>query len=174
MPRPRAEANSNRARNVAKTRTAAPPAGVFSQAAAARKTRGKNKIRNVSIVIPGRGRGPRARNPGTQAHHPEKLAGVHGFRAWPFGPSRKDVGYWRSPDVASVYLRRKYSSYGVSFLIITPPSTVNATPVIMRAAGPARNRIGSAISSGSHMRPSGIFCARTALVSGDGIAPPNA
>src|SRR3954468_13251843 len=39
MPRPRTEANSNRARNVAKTRTATAPAGVFSQAAAARIAR---------------------------------------------------------------------------------------------------------------------------------------
>ena len=59
-------------------RTATAPAGVFSQAAAARIAR------------------PRARS--------------------------------------GIYLRRKYSSYGVSFLTSTPPSTVKATPVIMRAA----------------------------------------
>src|ERR1700722_18087940 len=103
MPRPRAEAKTNRARDVAKMRTATPPAGVFSQDAAARKTRGKKKIRTVSIVIPGRGppgraQGPpedrlrpRARNPGTPARNPEKLAGVDGFLARPLGPSRKDV-----------------------------------------------------------------------------------
>src|ERR1700730_1306696 len=39
MPSPRAEANSNRARNVAKMRAATPPAGVFSHAAAARIAR---------------------------------------------------------------------------------------------------------------------------------------
>src|SRR5689334_6762339 len=52
MPRPRAEAKSNRATNVAKMRTATAPAGVFSQAAA-RKTWIKNKTRNVSIVMYG-------------------------------------------------------------------------------------------------------------------------
>src|SRR4051812_35936502 len=44
----------------------------------------------IYLVIPGRGRSPRARNPGTQA--PEVLGkiGVHGFRAPTFGRPRND------------------------------------------------------------------------------------
>src|SRR5712671_2529029 len=41
-------------------------------------------------VIPGLGRGPRARNPGTQTSASLGMAGVHGFRAWSCGPSRND------------------------------------------------------------------------------------
>jgi hypothetical protein len=42
------------------------------------------------LVIPARGRSPRARKPGAQACGIFGMAGVHGFRAWPCGPSRND------------------------------------------------------------------------------------
>jgi hypothetical protein len=37
------------------------------------------------VVIPGRGHSARARKPGTQAYDVQSRAGVHGFRAWPYG-----------------------------------------------------------------------------------------
>jgi len=40
------------------------------------------------VVIPGRGRSPWARHPETPAYEMAVRAGVHGFRAWPFGSSR--------------------------------------------------------------------------------------
>src|SRR6266481_2284614 len=46
----------------------------------------KSEIR----VIPGLGRSPRARNPGTQTSASLGMAGVHRFRAWSCGPSRND------------------------------------------------------------------------------------
>jgi hypothetical protein len=45
-------------------------------------------------------------------------------------------------------------------------------PVHMREAPLARNSTASAMSSGSTMRPSGIFFARFARCSADGACPP--
>src|SRR5712691_11553148 len=53
------------------------------------------------IVIPGRGQSPQARNPGTPACQSYVKAGVHGFRAWPIGPSRNDDHLGKRTDVGS-------------------------------------------------------------------------
>src|SRR6266436_4570238 len=51
----------------------------------------KEPVRKSEIlVIPGLGRSPRARNPGTQTCATLRMAGVHRFRAWSYGPSRND------------------------------------------------------------------------------------
>src|SRR6266478_1186886 len=51
----------------------------------------KETVRKTEIpVIPGLGRSPRARNPGTQTSANVGMAGVHRFRAWSCGPSRND------------------------------------------------------------------------------------
>src|ERR1700731_3743582 len=52
---------------------------------------GIEAVRKSEIfVIPGLGRSPRTRNPGTQTSASLGMAGVHRFRAWSYGPSRND------------------------------------------------------------------------------------
>jgi hypothetical protein len=52
--------------------------------------RKRTVIKFKNLVIPGRGRSPRARKPGTQAYKNIGEDRVHSFRARPFGPSRND------------------------------------------------------------------------------------
>ena len=49
---------------------------------------------------------------------------------------------------------------GLTQCITSPPSTLNACPVMFRAPGPARNTAIAAMSSGSFDRPIGMFSLR--------------
>jgi hypothetical protein len=67
--------------------------------------RGRYRIMETvpNVVVPGRGRSPRARNPCTQAFACPARAGVHGFRARPFGPSRNDEFYCNCKAIDPLY-----------------------------------------------------------------------
>src|ERR1700730_16437546 len=94
---------------------------------------GIEAVRKSEIfVIPGLGRSPRTRNPGTQTSASLGMAGVHRFRAWSYGTSRNDpeVSAARQGHFSTASFCRRDPSVGLR----SPARVARRTLVRGRAA----------------------------------------